>query len=94
MNKHMNIKSGYTDRSLISYDMGPSTEGESTCYYSFNDGSKWWKNPKGQLHRIHGPAVELGSGTQEYWLGGIQVRSKFIKRIMKQRSTNRKFAGG
>ena len=30
------------------------------------DGNKFWRNPKGQLHREDGPAVEYASGTK-YW---------------------------
>ena len=82
-----------SDRTM-SHPHGPTIEGESTCWYDLNTGMKCWKNSKGQLHRIHGPAIEKTNGTQEYWIHGILVHSDFVARIMKQRFTNRKFVGG
>ena len=69
----MNVKSGYNDRTLMSY-CGDPPEGESTCWYSLTTGGKHWQNNEGQLHRLHGPAVELPNGTKGYWIHGKKNR--------------------
>jgi hypothetical protein len=34
------------------------------------DGTKRWRNQKGQLHRTDGPAIEHVSGHKEWWRNG------------------------
>ena len=34
------------------------------------DGTKWYRNEQGQLHRTDGPAVEWADGSKEWWVNG------------------------
>ncbi len=39
------------------------------------DGSKFWKNEKNQLHRTDGPAVEKANGSKEWYVNGKRHRT-------------------
>jgi len=45
------------------------TQAESTSEV-FHDGTKSWRNSKGQLHRIDGPAIEWSNGTFDWYQEG------------------------
>jgi len=34
------------------------------------NGTKWWHNSQGQIHRDDGPAVEFASGSKSWWKNG------------------------
>lgn len=36
----------------------------------YKNGDRFWKNEKGQLHRIGGPAIEWNDGTKEWYING------------------------
>ena len=40
-----------------------------------DDGSVHWYNSLGQVHRVHGPAVELADGTKVWFLNGYRHRT-------------------
>ena len=42
------------------------------------NGTKIYKNNKGQLHRLDGPAVEHADGSKEWWVNGKKVTPKDI----------------
>ena len=46
------------------------------------NGTKGWHR-NGQLHREDGPAIELVNGKKEYWLLGIQYKTKkdYLKQL-------------
>jgi hypothetical protein len=35
-----------------------------------------WSNSRGELHRIHGPAVEHANGSQEWFRNGLRHRDR------------------
>jgi hypothetical protein len=37
--------------------------------------TKRWRNKKGKLHRLDGPAVEWRNGSKEWWVDGFRHRS-------------------
>ena len=37
-------------------------------------GTRIYRNPMGQTHRQHGPAVEFANGTKSWWLNGLRHR--------------------
>ena len=39
-----------------------------------SDGTKYWHNKKGQLHRTDGPAIIYKSGTKTWWQNGERHR--------------------
>ena len=57
------------------------TEQQFNDYMSFkstmtvnSSGTKHWKNNKGQLHRVDGPAVEFVNGTKQWYINGKRHR--------------------
>jgi hypothetical protein len=48
-------------------------EEESTLTIDEN-GDKYWRNKKGKLHRIDGPAIELTNGTKYWYQNGVLHR--------------------
>jgi hypothetical protein len=38
------------------------------------NGDKYWRNKKGKLHRIDGPAIEYDDGTKEWYQMGLKHR--------------------
>jgi hypothetical protein len=48
----------------------------------YADGTKWWCRNH-QQHREDGPAIEYSNGKKEYWLLGIQYKTKkdYLKRL-------------
>jgi hypothetical protein len=38
------------------------------------DGTIWYKNKNGKLHRTDGPAFEHTSGTKSWWINGVRHR--------------------
>ena len=41
-----------------------------------NQGNKYFKNDKGQLHRTDGPAVEYADGYKQWWICRIKLPEK------------------
>jgi len=40
----------------------------------FAPGARFWVNDDGELHRVHGPAVESDDGAKEWCLYGMKTR--------------------
>ena len=38
----------------------------------YKNGSREWRNQKGQLHRLDGPACEYANGEKCWYINGIQ----------------------
>jgi hypothetical protein len=47
------------------------------------EGSRFWYNSKGELHRENGPAVEKADGHKEWWVNGLyhRVDAPAVERI-------------
>lgn len=53
---------------------------ESTCR-TLPSGTKEWRNSKGQLHRVNGPAIEYATGGTAWYIKGLRHRENLLPAI-------------
>ena len=64
-----------TKRIILSMVEAERIPAQESGVMSAPDGkSKIWRNDKGQIHRLDGPAVERADGTKEWWVDGKRHR--------------------
>ncbi len=51
-------------------------EDEKELIKEINNGNVSYRNKKGFLHRLDGPAIEYAGGQKEYWINGIKYSKK------------------
>ena len=72
--EHADGKKHWYRNDQLHRDDGPACE--------HADGTKYWHR-NGQLHREDGPAIEYANGKKQYWLLGIQYKTKkdYLKQL-------------
>jgi hypothetical protein len=64
------------DYIMIGKKMPRRIEGTNT--FEHDDGTKEWRSPNGDLHRLDGPAVEFANGYKAWYVNNIDLPDKEV----------------
>lgn len=75
-------KQGSEQRGTLTEDPVPGQQCSEPTRIVERDGGVVYRNSRGKLHRIDGPAVTLPSGREQWWLHGVPYsESEFAGRM-------------